>query len=98
MFFLCATYPVKNSLYESALGKIPPKTHNLIYLSNEIKFEVPEDHLRLLESLNDLSIVTRYPEDIDNLIRSFRKRRVEDYLRRTKDFLKWLRKEPRLKK
>lgn len=100
VLFMChlSCEKLLKALYESALGKIPPKTHNLIYLSNEIKFEVPEDHLRLLESLNDLSIVTRYPEDIDNLIRSFKKRRVEDYLRRTKDFLKWLKKEPRLKK
>ena len=85
-------------LYEVVLGKVPPKTHNLIYLSNAINMKVPESHLELLESLNDLSIVTRYPEDIDGLVRAFKKDRVEEYLKRTKALLKWLKKDARLKR
>jgi HEPN domain-containing protein len=86
------------ALYEADLRKIPPKTHNLIYLSRTINLKVPESHLQTLESLNDLSIVTRYPEDIDSLIKSFRKERVEEYLKKTKALLKWLRNDTRLKR
>lgn len=86
------------ALYEADLRKIPPKTHNLIYLSKTINLKIPENHLQTLESLNDLSIVTRYPEDIDSLIKSFRKERVEEYLKKTKAFLKWLKNDKRLKK
>ncbi len=100
VLFMChlACEKLLKALYESVLGKIPPKIHNLIYLSKTVDLELPENHLRLLESLNDLSIVTRYPEDIDSLVRAFRKRRVEVYLKKTKEFLKWLKKDPRLKK
>jgi HEPN domain-containing protein len=88
---------IKSSL-RSCFKKIPPKTHNLIYLSNSIGLEIPENHLETLEALNDLSIVTRYPEDMDALIKSFKKKRAEEYLRRTKALLRWLKKSEILKK
>lgn len=86
------------AIYEAVLNKVPPKTHNLIFLSNAVNLELPESHLKTLESLNDLSIVTRYPEDFDALVKAFNKKRVEDYLARTKELLKWLKKDTRLKK
>jgi HEPN domain-containing protein len=85
------------ALYEAVSKKIPPKTHNLIYLSKSIGLEIPEDHLRTLESLNDLSIVTRYPEDMDGLVKAFKKKRAGEYFNRTRALLKWLKKDGRLK-
>jgi HEPN domain-containing protein len=84
--------------YESVSRKVPPKTHNLIYLSSESGLDVPETHLKVLEALNGLSIVTRYPEDVDALVRAFKKKRVGEYLQQTRVFLRWLKKDPRLKK
>jgi HEPN domain-containing protein len=100
VLFMChlSVEKLLKALYEADLRKIPPKTHNLIYLSKTINLKIPENHLQTLESLNDLSIVTRYPEDIDSLIKSFRKERVEEYLKKTKALLKWLRNDTRLKK
>jgi len=100
VLFMChlSVEKLLKALYEAVLGKMPPKTHNLIYLSGVINMKVPENHLKMLESLNDLSIVTRYPEDIDGLIRAFRRNRVKEYLRGTKALLKWLKKDARLKK
>ncbi len=59
VLFVChlSVEKLLKAVYESVLGKIPPKTHNLIYLSTAIGLEVPEDRLKTLESLNDLSIV-----------------------------------------
>ena len=84
-------------MYEATFKKVPPKTHNLIYLTNTVAIELPEDHLETLESLNDLSIVTRYPEDIDAMIKSFKKNKVMTYLKKTKALIKWLKKDVRLK-
>ncbi len=99
VLFMCHLSAEKllKALYEAVFKKIPPKTHNLIYLSKSIGLEIPENHLRTLESLNDLSIVTRYPEDMDSLVKAFKKERVSEYLNRTKALLKWLRKDARLK-
>ena len=100
VLFMCHLSAEKllKALYEAVSKKIPPKTHNLVYLSKSIGLEIPENHLGTLESLNDLSIVTRYPEDMDALIKSFKKERVEEYLRRTKALLRWLKKREILKK
>jgi HEPN domain-containing protein len=100
VLFMChlAVEKLLKALYEVTLKKIPPKTHNLIYLSNAAGIKVPEEHLKTVESLNDLSVVTRYPEDIEALIKSFKKDRVADYLKRTKELLKWLKRDSRLKK
>jgi len=100
VLFMChlSVEKMLKASYEAALDRVPPKTHNLINLANSINLQIPEQHLKLIESLNGLSIVTRYPEDIDGLVKAFRKSRVENYLLRTKEFLKWLKQDARLRK
>lgn len=99
VLFMChlSVEKLLKGLYEVVLEKVAPKTHNLIYLSKAVVLKLPEKHLETLESLNDLSIVTRYPEDIDALVKAFKKERVERYLKRTKELIKWLKKDKRLK-
>jgi HEPN domain-containing protein len=100
VLFLChlATEKLLKALFEAALKKPPPKSHNLIYLLNEIGLKVPDDHLEMLGSLNDLSVVTRYPEDMKALVKAFNRARVGDYLVKTKGLLKWLKRDARLRK
>ena len=99
VLFMChlSVEKLLKGMYEATFKKVPPKTHNLIYLTNTVAIELPEDHLETLESLNDLSIVTRYPEDIDAMIKSFKKNKVMTYLKKTKALIKWLKKDVRLK-
>ena len=100
MLFMChlSVEKILKALYEAELKKIPPKTHNLVYLLNALGLKIPDNLLRTLELLNDMSIVTKYPEDMDELIKAFKRKRVNDYFNRTKELLKWLRKDERLKK
>jgi HEPN domain-containing protein len=86
------------ALYEATLEKMPPKTHNLVFLLNKIDLNVPEEHLKTIELLNDISVVTRYPEDMKALVKAFKQDRVDDYLQKTKRLLKWLKKDRRLRK
>lgn len=99
VLFMChlSIEKILKGLYEAALEKVAPKTHNLIYLSKAIELNIPEDHLETLESLNDLSVVTRYPEDIDEMVKAFKKNKVGEYLKRTKELIKWLKRDKRLK-
>ena len=99
VLFMCHLSAEKllKGLYEAALKKVAPKTHNLIYLLNATGVELPDEHLETLESLNDLSIVTRYPEDIGAMVKAFKRKKVENYLQKTKELLKWLKKDKRLK-
>ena len=99
VLFMChlSVEKLLKGMYEATFKKVPPKTHNLIYLTSTVGIELPDDHLETLESLNDLSIVTRYPEDIDAMIKSFKKNKVMTYLKKTKALIKWLKKDVRLK-
>lgn len=99
VLFMChlSVEKLLKGLYEAILKKIAPKTHNLIYLLNATGIELAEQHLETLESLNDLSIVTRYPEDIDAKVKAFKQKKVADYLKKTKELIKWLKKDKRLK-
>ncbi len=100
VLFMChlATEKALKAVFEAAHKKAPPKTHNLIYLINETGLEVPEEHRETLGSLNDLSVVTRYPEDMKALVKAFSRERVGAYLTKTKRLLKWLKQDKRLKK
>ncbi len=100
VLFMChlSVEKLLKALYEAKLKKVPPKTHNLVFLMNEVDLVVTAEHLKTLESLNDISVVTRYPEDIQALVKAFKKDRVKDYLTRTKGLLKWLKRDTRLKK
>jgi HEPN domain-containing protein len=99
VLFMChlSVEKLLKGLYEAILKKIAPKTHNLIYLLNATGIELAEQHLETLESLNGLSIVTRYPGDIDAMVKAFKREKVADYLKKTEELIKWLKKDKRLK-
>jgi HEPN domain-containing protein len=100
VLFMChlSVEKLLKALYEVTLKKAPPKTHNLIYLVNEVNLDLPEEQLKTIESLNDISVVTRYPEDMKALVKAFKKDRVEEYLKKTQRLRKWLKHDARLKK
>jgi HEPN domain-containing protein len=100
VLFMChlATEKLIKALYEATTKEVPPRTHNLVSLLDKIALDVPDEYLKTIESLNDVSIVTRYPGDIKALVKAFNKERAGDYLQKTKMVLKWLKKDERLKK
>ncbi|MBU4304331.1 MAG: HEPN domain-containing protein [Candidatus Omnitrophica bacterium] len=69
---------------------VPPKTHDLFYLVKLASLEVPDLHKPILMHLNEASVPTRYPEDINKLIKVYNGVIANRYLRKTKGLLKWL--------
>ena len=53
---------LKAIVYEDT-DKLPPKSHDLIYLSNLLRIQFPESLLDFIGKVNSASIVTRYPEE-----------------------------------
>lgn len=51
---------------------------------------LPGSHQDFLEDLNDLSIPTRYPDDLKKLLKQFQKTKVRLFLNQTVGLLKWL--------
>jgi HEPN domain-containing protein len=71
-------------LYAKKFKKDPPKTHDLSYLTKKINLKLPKLHQDFLEDLNDLSVPTRYPDELENLLKQYKKNRVKKALSQTK--------------
>jgi HEPN domain-containing protein len=72
---------------------LPPKVHNLLYLIEKIGITLPEDLFEMVFEINRASIPTRYPEDLKQIQKDYRKQKVEKLLIKSKEALKWLKVE-----
>ena len=80
-------------LYWARLKKIPPKTHSLVWLSEQLRLAPAKEHADFFYLLNRLSVTTRYPEDIGKLQQEFSESRTRNLLIEGKDALRWLKSE-----
>jgi len=78
------------ALYANKLGKNPSKTHSLVYLAQSIQLDLPEQTKEFLEILDDVSVPTRYPEELEKLIKEYSKDRTKNILDRSRKALRCL--------
>lgn len=81
------------ALYVKKLGKNPSKTHSLVYLAQSIQLDLPEQTKEFLEILDDVSVPTRYPEELEKLIKEYSKDRTKNILDNSRKALRWLKQE-----
>jgi len=72
--------------------EMPPYTHNLNKLIGLASVELPERYQMFIDKINLQSVPTRYPEDFRKLSKEFDKAIAEEYLKRTREIIKWLKK------
>lgn len=82
-------------LFAKRFKKDPPKTHDLNYLCVLIDLRLPEELQNFLDRLNDLSVPTRYPDELRRLLREYKKDKTKTILRNAKGLLSWLKKRLR---
>lgn len=70
----------------------PPKIHSLIQLSKKAQLVIPEEIGKFLVNLDQASIATRYPEEIDEIRAVYTKEKVEEILLKTGEALQWAKK------
>lgn len=85
------------AIVAEVIKKIPPKTHNLIYLIKLGVVSFPQELFDFITKINNASIVTRYPEDFSQLLTAYSKGVTEKYLARTKEVIQCLEKDKRLR-
>ncbi len=85
------------ALVTEETGKAPPKTHDLLYLTQKAAVRFATEMLDFVGMINNASIATRYPRDFSRLISSYPKEAANDYLERTKGVVRWLRQDFRLR-
>jgi len=76
--------------YAEILGKEPPKTHNLLYLLEKMKLKLPEALCDFISTLNRVSIPTRYPDDLQRILKDYDKKKTKEVLDQSKQVLQWL--------
>ena len=81
------------ALYAKKLGKNPSKTHSLVYLAQSIQLDLPEQTKEFLEILDHASVPTRYPEELEKLIKEYSKDRTKNILDNSRKALRWLKQE-----
>jgi len=77
-------------LYQQRLKETPPKTHNLVYLLKKIDIRPAETTGKFIVKLNEASVVTRYPEDIDKLQEQYTKDVVKNILVQSREVVEWI--------
>jgi HEPN domain-containing protein len=90
--FMChlAIEKALKGLYQQKLQETPPKTHNLIYLLDRIGLRPDQDKGGIITRLNEASIATRYPDDIDGLQNNYTQEIATQILAQTKEILEWI--------
>ena len=68
----------------------PPKIHDLIYLLKKINIDIQDEQKSFIEELNELSVASRYPEDLGRILRDFKKDKTKNLLNNSENLLKWL--------
>jgi HEPN domain-containing protein len=99
VIFMChmAIEKLMKAIVAEITDKVPPKTHNLIYLIKLANLNVPQDIFDFISKINNASVVTRYPEDFKRLIEDYPEDIAKEYLKNTKKALQWLKQNERLK-
>lgn len=98
VIFMChlSIEKILKAIVAQTANRIPPKTHNLIYLIKLANLRLPQNLFDFITKINNASIVTRYPEDFSELIKAYPKDIAMEYLNNTKEVIKCLLRDERL--
>jgi HEPN domain-containing protein len=75
---------------------VPPKIHNLINLAQRTGIALPENLKDFFQRIDNVSVATRYPEDLRTLSKEFNRETTKHILADTKRMIKWLKQHLKL--
>lgn len=99
VIFMChlSIEKMLKAIVAETIRKTSPKTYNLIYLLKVGKIKLSDDLFEFVTKINNVSIITRYPEDFSKLLEAYPKEVAQRYLNKTKEVIKCLEEDERLK-
>jgi len=80
-------------LFQRRVSGAPPKTHNLMQILNATGARPPERIERLLIRLNEASVSTRYPDDIEAALAAYSREAVDAVLIGAKEAIQWIKQQ-----
>ncbi len=99
VIFMChlSLEKILKAIVTETTQKIPPKSHNLIYLIKLGNIKLISESFDFIAKINNASIITRYPEDFSKILEAYPKSVTEEYFCKTKEILECLKKHEMLK-
>ena len=89
-----ATEKILKGLILSKKKRKPPKIHNLMILAGEALLGNLKNEIKIaFDELNDIYILTRYPDDFDSMIADLSEQRAYKILKKIGGIFKWLEKQ-----
>ncbi|MCL5056162.1 MAG: HEPN domain-containing protein [Firmicutes bacterium] len=90
--FMChlSVEKLLKGLYVEKQKEIPPKIHNLLYFVEKLQLSPPNYLLDFIAGLNKISVPTRYPDNLEKILRDFNRNRVEEILQKGKELILWI--------
>ena len=88
MCHLCLEKALKGVLSRQGLATL--KSHDLVYLMEKIGIDVPEEHAEFMEMLSEVSVPTRYPEELDRLVAHYPRKRTAEIVAQCREVNEWL--------
>lgn len=82
---LCKALWVKNNK-----GNTPPKIHNLVKLLDEAGIPYSGEQLDFMNTMNGFQLEGRYPDYLDKLYKTYKKKNTGEILEQVKIFSLWL--------
>lgn len=73
-----------------ATQAVPPRSHDLIFLIRKANLTLPQTLLEFVGKINNASIPTRYPDDLQRALREYDRKVARDYLKQTEEAITWL--------
>ncbi len=100
VIFMChlSLEKILKAIVAETTQKIPPKSHNLIYLLKLGNIKLPPESFDFIAKINNVSIITRYPEDFSKILEAYPENVAEEYLSKTKETHECLKEHKILKK
>jgi len=89
MCHLCLEKALKG-LYIKRLNQFAPKIHNLMYFVDALALEPEDEHGAFLLDLNEMSMTTRYPEDLRKMIKDYSRSQTDNIFQQTKTVQQWI--------
>ena len=77
-------------LFIKQSNEFPPKLHDLMYFVDRISLSPENTQLNFLMWLNRMAIITRYPEDLRNMINLFSEEQTSNIYEQTKIIQQWI--------
>jgi HEPN domain-containing protein len=90
--FMChmAVEKALKAVLFSNKNEVPPKTHNLLWLLKNTGVQAPDAIGKFISKLGEANTATRYPYELEELVRLYNDTVTDDIIKKTGETLAWI--------